>query len=125
LDQLLDRDPVVATRPPRVGLLNGHDAMVGPSCSGVVTDPYTYEVTKWSMEHGGRRYRDGGCNPPRVPMRSPRVWSASDEGLLAVIGGRTAKEISDVEQIPLGTAKTRIRSAMQKLRADLTLEPES
>jgi DNA-directed RNA polymerase specialized sigma24 family protein len=42
-----------------------------------------------------------------------------------VIGGRTAKEISEAEQIPLGTAKTRIRSAMHRLRADLTLEPES
>jgi RNA polymerase sigma factor (sigma-70 family) len=45
--------------------------------------------------------------------------------VLAVIGGRTAKEISEAEQIPLGTAKTRIRSAMHRLRADLTLEPES
>ena len=36
--------------------------------------------------------------------------------VLAGIGGRTAKEISEAEGIPLGTAKTRIRAAMLKLR---------
>jgi RNA polymerase sigma-70 factor (ECF subfamily) len=36
--------------------------------------------------------------------------------VLAGIGGRTAKEISETEGIPLGTAKTRIRAAMLKLR---------
>jgi RNA polymerase sigma-70 factor (ECF subfamily) len=35
--------------------------------------------------------------------------------LLAALFGYTAREIGTIEQIPLGTAKTRIRSAMQKL----------
>jgi RNA polymerase sigma-70 factor (ECF subfamily) len=39
--------------------------------------------------------------------------------VLAAIGGRTAKEVGEAEGVPLGTAKTRIRSAMIKLRADL------
>ncbi len=39
--------------------------------------------------------------------------------VLAAFGGRTAREISDIEGIPLGTAKTRIRSAMLRLRARL------
>ena len=39
--------------------------------------------------------------------------------VLAAIGGRTAKEISEWEGIPLGTAKTRIRAGMGKLRASL------
>ena len=39
--------------------------------------------------------------------------------VLAAIGGRTAKEVGEAEGIPLGTAKTRIRSAMIKLREDL------
>jgi RNA polymerase sigma factor (sigma-70 family) len=39
--------------------------------------------------------------------------------VLAVIGGRTGLEISRSEGIPLGTAKTRIRSALLSLRADL------
>jgi RNA polymerase sigma-70 factor (ECF subfamily) len=40
--------------------------------------------------------------------------------VLAAIRGLTAQEISDAESIPLGTAKTRIRAAMTKLRASLT-----
>lgn len=39
--------------------------------------------------------------------------------VLASIRGLTAQEISDAESIPLGTAKTRIRSAMIKLRSSL------
>src|SRR5947209_7820078 len=39
--------------------------------------------------------------------------------VLAAIGGRTAKEISESEGIPLGTAKTRIRAGMTKLRDTL------
>jgi RNA polymerase sigma factor (sigma-70 family) len=37
--------------------------------------------------------------------------------LLAALYGYTAREISELEQIPLGTAKTRIRTAVQKLAA--------
>jgi RNA polymerase sigma-70 factor (ECF subfamily) len=40
--------------------------------------------------------------------------------VLAGIHGFTAREIADLEQIPLGTAKTRIRAAMGKLRTTLT-----
>jgi DNA-directed RNA polymerase specialized sigma24 family protein len=39
--------------------------------------------------------------------------------VLAVFGGRTAQEVSEVEGIPLGTAKTRIRAAVLRLRAAL------
>jgi len=39
--------------------------------------------------------------------------------VLAALCGRTAKEVSESEGIPLGTAKTRIRSGMQKLRIAL------
>jgi RNA polymerase sigma factor (sigma-70 family) len=42
--------------------------------------------------------------------------------VLAAIGGRTAKEISESEGIPLGTAKTRIRAAMLKLRDLISAE---
>jgi RNA polymerase sigma factor (sigma-70 family) len=39
--------------------------------------------------------------------------------VLAVFGGRTAKEISETEGIPLGTAKTRVRTAVLRLRSTL------
>lgn len=36
----------------------------------------------------------------------------------------TAEEVADAEHIPLGTAKTRIRSAMQKVRNDLRVKED-
>ena len=44
--------------------------------------------------------------------------------VLAAVFGCTASEISDSEGIPLGTAKTRIRSAMLKLGAALEVNDE-
>ena len=38
--------------------------------------------------------------------------------LLAALFGYTAREISAIEEIPLGTAKTRIRTAMRRLAGD-------
>lgn len=38
---------------------------------------------------------------------------------LAALGGRTAAEISTIEDIPLGTAKTRIRTALSRVRDHL------
>ena len=42
--------------------------------------------------------------------------------LLASLHGRTALEISEIEGIPLGTAKTRIRTALLAVRGALTPE---
>ena len=39
--------------------------------------------------------------------------------LLAVLGGHTATEIAEVEQVPVGTVKSRIRLGMGRLRAQL------
>ena len=41
---------------------------------------------------------------------------------LAALGGRTAQEISEVEGIPVGPAKTRIRTALTRVRDHLAAE---
>jgi RNA polymerase sigma-70 factor (ECF subfamily) len=49
----------------------------------------------------------------RLPLDQRRAL------LLATLGGRTAREISETERIPLGTAKTRIRTALSRVRDSL------
>jgi RNA polymerase sigma factor (sigma-70 family) len=44
--------------------------------------------------------------------------------VLAAFYGRTAREISELERVPLGTVKTRIRTAMLKLRSILEVGDE-
>ena len=45
--------------------------------------------------------------------------------LLAAMCGRTAREVGETESIPLGTAKTRIRSGLFRLRASLAVRREA
>jgi RNA polymerase sigma factor (sigma-70 family) len=44
--------------------------------------------------------------------------------VLAAYAGRTAREISELDGVPLGTVKTRIRAAMLKLRESMGMEHE-
>jgi RNA polymerase sigma factor (sigma-70 family) len=44
--------------------------------------------------------------------------------LLAAYFGRTAAEVAELEAIPLGTAKTRIRTAMTRMRARMEVGDE-
>jgi RNA polymerase sigma-70 factor (ECF subfamily) len=44
--------------------------------------------------------------------------------LLASLLGRTAREIGEIESIPVGTAKTRIRNGLIRLRESLDVETE-
>ncbi|MGW0878715.1 RNA polymerase sigma factor [Streptomyces sp. NPDC002671] len=73
-----------------------------------------------------------------VVTETPEQWALADEAssqlraalarlpreqaralVMAGIYGMTAQQIADTENIPLGTAKTRIRAAMAKLRTSL------
>jgi RNA polymerase sigma-70 factor (ECF subfamily) len=45
--------------------------------------------------------------------------------VLASVYGRTAREISGIEAIPVGTAKTRLRDGLLKLRRDLKADASS
>jgi RNA polymerase sigma factor (sigma-70 family) len=45
--------------------------------------------------------------------------------VLATIGGRSAREISEIEAVPLGTAKTRLRDGLRKLRLVLDEDKEA
>ncbi len=40
--------------------------------------------------------------------------------LLATIGGRTSSEIGVIEGVPVGTAKTRLRTGLRRLRRDMS-----
>lgn len=54
----------------------------------------------------------------KMPLEQRRVV------ILATMFGRTSNEIAESEQIPLGTAKSRLRMGMAKLR-EVTLAPEA
>jgi RNA polymerase sigma factor (sigma-70 family) len=57
--------------------------------------------------------------PHRLPEEQSRAL------MLAAFYGRTAEEISRAEDIPLGTAKTRIRLGLRRVRALLTPAEEA
>jgi RNA polymerase sigma factor (sigma-70 family) len=74
--------------------------------------------------------RIGSAEPPALPDDRLRGALAElpDEQrralFLAAYLGRTAREIAQLEDIPLGTAKTRIRAAMLKLHDSLETRDE-
>ncbi|HMC51391.1 MAG TPA: sigma-70 family RNA polymerase sigma factor [Acidimicrobiales bacterium] len=75
-----------------------------------ITDPATGPADAASGEDDRERLRRALARLPEVQRRAL---------VLAAIGGRTAKEVGEAEGVPLGTAKTRIRAAMLKLREEL------
>jgi RNA polymerase sigma-70 factor (ECF subfamily) len=79
--------------------------------------------------------RSAGPGPADLAVRGDEVGRAAAalRGLpeeqrralvLAALGGRTAREIGEIEAIPLGTAKTRIRTALGRVRDVLAAEEE-
>jgi RNA polymerase sigma-70 factor (ECF subfamily) len=76
---------------------------------------------KRPREDGPRRScgRGAAANAAGSTCRGP----AASPGL-AVLYGFTAREISELDGVPLGTVKTRIRAAMMKLRSELMVSDD-
>jgi RNA polymerase sigma-70 factor (ECF subfamily) len=65
---------------------------------------------------------DEQVQPVSEPMREALVRLPESQRrvlVLAVFYGFTAKEIGELDGVPLGTVKTRIRSALMKLRVEM------
>lgn len=76
-------------------------------------------LDRWADEIGPGD-RSFGDDAPRVRAAIASLPAEQRRALvLAALWGRTALEISEIEQAPLGTIKTRIRTAMLKLRSQL------
>lgn len=66
---------------------------------------------------------DEGLQPDERDQLRSAITDLPDDQRRALVltayMGRTAREISDLDDVPLGTVKTRIRTAMLKLRTEL------
>jgi RNA polymerase sigma factor (sigma-70 family) len=88
-------------------------------------DPVDPEViaAEISIENQVPGAEEAGLQPDeRDQLRSAITDLPDDQRralVLAAYMGRTAREISDLDDVPLGTVKTRIRTAMLKLRSEL------
>ena len=88
-------------------------------------EPLDPDVVAGRLHHAGAA--GGSVDEGTPPDERDRVRSVLAELpaeqrralFLAAYLGRTAREISDLEDAPLGTIKTRIRAAMHKLRDSL------
>jgi RNA polymerase sigma factor (sigma-70 family) len=69
-----------------------------------------------AMAHESRRIR---AALEALPPEQQRAL------VMAAYYGRTAREISELERVPVGTVKTRIRTAMLKLRSALEVSDDA
>jgi RNA polymerase sigma factor (sigma-70 family) len=70
---------------------------------------------------------DGQLAPVSQPMREALMRLPGEQRralVLAVFYGYTAREVSDLDKTPVGTVKTRIRSALMRLRSQLGVRDE-
>jgi RNA polymerase sigma factor (sigma-70 family) len=97
---------------------------------GKKAEPLDPELVSATLQRGGAA--GGPADQAAPPDERERVRAAIGELpdeqrralFLAAYLGRTAQEIGELEGIPLGTAKTRIRTAMLKLRDSLETKNE-
>jgi RNA polymerase sigma-70 factor (ECF subfamily) len=92
-----------------------------------VLEARTLEATKPRDESDPTPGPDALAETADLAERARRAMSSLSDGQraaleLAYFGGKTSAEVAELEGIPLGTAKTRIRSALLKLRESLESE---
>jgi RNA polymerase sigma-70 factor (ECF subfamily) len=89
-----------------------------------VLDARTLEKTKPRDESDPSKGPEELAETGDLAERARRAMAALSDGQraaleLAYFGGKTSAEVAELEGIPLGTAKTRIRTALLKLRESL------
>jgi len=70
---------------------------------------------------------DGQLTPVSEPMREALMRLPGEQRralVLAVFYGYTAREVSELNGTPVGTVKTRIRTALMRLRSELWVRDE-
>ena len=70
---------------------------------------------------------DGQLAPVSEPMRKALMRLPAEQRrvlVLAVFYGYTAREMSEQDETPVGTVKTRIRAALMRLRSELGVSDE-
>ena len=84
------------------------------------TDPAVLtEVLGMSLEPDPANAAEASSEQVRLRAALARLPEPQRRAVvLAAIGGRTAAEVGELEHIPIGTAKTRIRAALLRLRDD-------
>ena len=88
-------------------------------------DPVDPEViaAEISIENQTPGADEAGLQPDERDQLRSAIGDLPDDQrralVLSAYMGRTAREISDLDAIPLGTVKTRIRTAMLKLREEM------
>jgi len=91
-------------------------------------EPLDPEVVAGRLQRAGGGVVDDGVPPDdRERVRGALAELPANQRralFLSAYLGRTAREISDIENAPLGTIKTRIRTAMLKLRDSLETRHE-
>jgi RNA polymerase sigma factor (sigma-70 family) len=90
-------------------------------------DPQTV-IAELDLARGRESASDGASALGERERQHEALFRLSPEQrrslVLAVYLGRTAREISELDGVPLGTVKTRLRTALMRLRAELRVRDE-
>jgi RNA polymerase sigma-70 factor (ECF subfamily) len=89
--------------------------------------PVDPEVLLGVQDPGPFQDRDSQLAPVSEPMREALLRLPAEQRralVLTVFYGYTAGEVSELDHTPLGTVKTRIRTALMRLRSELGVSDE-